>query len=343
MIKSKTNKDYFKYLSLVLATFLVLLTLVGCGSSKNSTSDMVGSTESVPTSEPSYQKNKDSVFLKESESLAPPSTNSNVQTGHKIIQTGQINLETVKFDETITSVQNYVNSIGGYVQSSSIQGKGIDINNAPSKRHGTFTVRVPQNEHSKFFTSIKIYGTITYQESKGDDITEQYFDTEARVKSLLIQEERILDILKKTDKLSDIIELEKHLTEIRYQLDSLTGSLKKWDNLVTFSTITLQIQEVKEVTKIAPENSNGLLKRMAYAFTNSIKQLGIFFQASLIFISIILPFLVAFTLIVLVILYICKKYNKLNHGRNIMSTTTSTDDLKNDYNAKNDTTQKDNT
>jgi hypothetical protein len=227
MIKSKTNKDYFKYLSLVLATFLVLLTLVGCGSSKNSTSDMVGSTESVPTSEPSYQKNKDSVFLKESESLAPPSTNSNVQTGHKIIQTGQINLETVKFDETITSVQNYVNSIGGYVQSSSIQGKGIDINNAPSKRHGTFTVRVPQNEHSKFFTSIKIYGTITYQESKGDDITEQYFDTEARVKSLLIQEERILDILKKTDKLSDIIELEKHLTEIRYQLDSLTGSLKK--------------------------------------------------------------------------------------------------------------------
>lgn len=320
MIKHKTIKNRMENITLVLIIVLVLFTLVGCGSaskaaaSADKSSSSAGSGPNTIKSEEKAKSTSDSTSTTSNSTSISPSYKT-TQTTHKIIQTGRMNMETTTFDETLSKVQNYVNSIGGYVQSSSIQGRGITPDNSTSNRVGTLTFRVPQTKYSEFFTSVKSYGAITFQESTGEDVTEQYFDTEARVKSLTLQEERILDILKKSDKLSDVIELEKHLSDIRYQIESLTGTLRKWDNLVNFSTITLQIQEVKEITKVAPESSNGLLKRISYSFTNSIKQLGIFFQAVIVFLFTILPFMFVAIIIALIALTIIKKYNIIKHNR----------------------------
>ncbi|KOA19084.1 hypothetical protein CLHOM_24650 [Clostridium homopropionicum DSM 5847] len=319
MIKRKTIKNHMKNILLSLIIISVLLPLSGCGAaSKSATSadkasSSAGSAPNTVKSEEKTSSAADTSTTSNSTSISPGYKIT--QTAHRIIQTGRMNMETTTFDETLSQVQNYVNSIGGYIQSSSIQGRGITPDNSTSNRVGTLTFRVPQNKYSEFFTSAKSYGTITFQENTGEDVTEQYFDTEARVKALTIQEERILDILKKSDKLSDVIELEKHLSDIRYQIENLTGTLRKWDNLVNFSTITLQIQEVKEITKVAPESSNGLLKRISYAFTNSIKQLGIFFQAVIVFLFTILPFMLVAIIIALIVLTIIKKYNIIKHNR----------------------------
>ena len=351
MNKKIFNESYARLLGLVLTILLVLLALIGCsGANDKATAESVGSTSKSSATAKADSNNNGygletgqfqdkASTTSTSNSNINPNNNTNAQTGHKIIQTGQVGLETVKFDETVSGIQSYINSIGGYIQSSSVQGKGVNINNTSSKRYGTFVLRIPQNKYSEFFTSVKGYGSITYQESKGEDVTEQYFDTDARVKSLITQEERILDILKKTDKLSDIIELERRLSEIRYQIDSLTGTLKKWDNLVSFSTITLQIQEVEEVTKVAPEKSNGLFKRISFGFTNSIKQLGIFLQGTLVFIFTILPFLAVLIIIGLIILTIIKRHNKIRIDRNNNSASSSSNNLDNDNNLENNSSE----
>jgi len=319
MINFKTIQNNMKNISLILIIISFVLTLTSCSASSKSATDSKSKSPSSAGLAPNMDKSESNTS---STSNSSNDSNSNIspgykmtQTTHKIIQTGRINMETTTFDETLSKVQNYVNSIGGYIQSSSIQGKGITADNSTSNRQGTLTFRIPQNKYPEFFTSVKSYGSITFQENIGEDVTEQYFDTEARVKSLITQEERILDILKKSDKLSDVIELEKHLSDIRYQIESLTGTLKKWDNLVNFSTITLQIQEVKEITKVAPEKSNGLLQRISYALTNSIKQLGIFLQAIIVFLFTILPFILVFIIIALITFTIIKKYNKIKNNR----------------------------
>lgn len=331
MIKNNFSDHYSRYVSLVFTMLLVLFTLVGCGGSDNTANGAHSEASKTSSPDIGYGSGSGSgpqnpEFQDKPSLTSTSNSKSSIQTGHKIIQTGQITLETVKFDETISGIQNYVTSIGGYIQSSSVQGKGINTNNTPSKRIGTFVLRVPQSKHSEFFTSVTDYGSITYQESKGEDVTEQYFDTEARLKSLITQEERILAMLKKTDKLSDIIELERRLSDIRYQIDSLTGTLKKWDNLVSFSTITLQIQEVEEITKVTTKKSEGLFKRISSGFINSAKQLGILLQGILVFIFTILPFLILTIIVGLVVLPIIKKH-RLKDINN-KSTSNSSDNLK---------------
>ncbi|QGU93812.1 DUF4349 domain-containing protein [Clostridium bovifaecis] len=313
MLRIRTTKDYIKFIVLSLSIALTLLVLVSCGTSNKSTTNSASKNASFPSSKNQLVDNASG--QQKSEAANKVSDNKTTsKESHKIIQTGEINLETIHFDETISNIQNYVNSIGGYTESSSIQGKGI-TNNTSSRRHGSFTFKIPQNSFSEFPTNIEGYGTIIYQRSQGEDITEQYFDTEARLKSLKLQEERVLNILKKTDKLSDVIELEKHLSEIRYQIETLTGSLKKWDNLISFSTITLEVQEVAEIAKIAPEKSNGLKSRISYSFTSSVKQLGILLQGFIVLMSAILPFLVVLLIILLAVLYVRKKYINLKSNK----------------------------
>ena len=75
---------------------------------------------------------------------------------------------------------------------------------------------------------------------------------EARLKSLKLQEERLLTILSKAELLQDIIELERELSNVRYEIENYTGTLKKWDNLIEYSKVTIDVYEVHEIKEEEP-------------------------------------------------------------------------------------------
>lgn len=316
-----------KKLAMVLFVTLVLSGLTGCGSKSsevktnaptgsmdmadgqinsgfsNSVSDK--STQAVPTSPTSVAETT-------ANGTSPSSvTQQKPVGGHKIIQTGNISMESLKFDESVSKTLDYVTSIGGYAESSNIQGQGIGSGNTAMKRTANYVFRVPSDKYTDFFSKMKGYGVVTSEQSQGQDITDQYFDTDARLKSLKIQEERELVLLQKAIKLSDILELEKELNSVRYQIESYTGTLRKWDSLVSFSTVKVTIREVDEAKIIVPTKEKGLWARMAYSFTYSMKQLGEVTQNFIVLLVAILPFLVVLSVILLVGLYIrknCKKW-----------------------------------
>lgn len=138
------------------------------------------------------------------------------------------------------------------------------------------------------------------EQSQGQDITDQHFDTYARLKSLKIQEERELLLLQKAVKLSDILELEKELNNVRYQIETYTGTLRKWDSLVNYPTIKVIIREVDEAKLIIPAKENGLWARISYSFTSSIKQLSEITQNFLVILVAMLPFLVVLSVILVI-------------------------------------------
>jgi hypothetical protein len=257
-------------------------------------------------SEPAYDS--DSVSNErgaaESPAEAPPAAPSPEQAGsgfdlgdavesqHKIIYSGEIVMESLEFDETVEEVQSYVNRLGGYAESSYIEGRRITETIQPSRRTASFTFRVPQQRFFSFTEGLKEYGNVLTSSTYGENITERYFDTEARLVSLKIQEERMLSLLERAENIEDILRIESELTNLRYQVESLTGTIQKWDNLVQFATIRVDIREVDKVTPDPDVTTWGT--EISDAFKDSVIAVIRTLQNLIIFLIMALPFAVVF-------------------------------------------------
>lgn len=225
----------------------------------------------------------------------------------KIIKTANVGIETKEFDVTVEGIISKTKSIGGYIESSNIDGKRINQSGKINNRNAYFKLRIPENKFEEFLTEINTLGNVVFSSTNGEDITSQYFDTEAHLKSLLIQEERLLEILKKAEEVKDIIELERELSKIRYEIEKLTGTIKKWDNLVSFATLNIEVYEVHEITK-SKEPAINLGEKIRDSFNKSVELVINIFKGLLIFVASIIPFSIILIPLGLLIYYIYKRH-----------------------------------
>ena len=212
---------------------------------------------------------------------------------------------TLDFEEATSEIIRKVQQAGGFIASSNIQGwSRADVKNKPM-RQAHYKVRIPSERFEQFITDAGELGNITRNESWGEDVSSQYFDTEARLKSLMIQEERLLTILSKAEELKDIIELERELSSIRYEIENLTGTLRKYDNLVAYSTLEIDIREVQEIKEIE-EDPVTLWEKVVSIFRKSIESVGEIAEGMLLFFIGAIPFLLLLGIILLILLGIIR-------------------------------------
>lgn len=230
-------------------------------------------------------------------------SNQSIDIGRKVIKSGRIEMETKEFDKATNAIIAKTNAIGGYTEMSNINGRRMHDKNSLRNRMATFRLRIPENVFEDFMLDFNDIGNVILQEKTGTDITSQYFDSEARLKSLQIQEGRLLDILKKADKIEDIIELERELSNVRYQIENLTGTLRKWDNMVNFATLEVTVYEVRDLTEEEPES---LSAKIAHGFNNSVKEVTRLAKELVVVIAVVIPYLVILALILLLARYIYK-------------------------------------
>lgn len=179
------------------------------------------------------------------ESVAPPDS-------RKIIRHANMDLETMEFDAALADIQKMVAGAGGYIESQS-QGGGTSYayqGRYQEERYANIQARVPSDKLDGVMASVGGVCNVLSQSESMDDITDSYYDARARLDTLRIQEERLLAILEKAEKLEDVITLESALSEVRYQIESLTATLRRMDNQVTYSYLNLYLQEVVEYQQI---------------------------------------------------------------------------------------------
>ena len=111
---------------------------------------------------------------------------------------------------------------------------------------------------------------------RGTDISTQYFDIETRLKTLRIREERLQELLKEAKGLEDIIELERELANVSYEIQINQTQLRDFDSLVDFSTVTVSLQEVNEITSVTPSKQTlgDRVSEAFYAVANALKDFG---------------------------------------------------------------------
>lgn len=182
----------------------------------------------------------------------------------KLIRTVTMQLQTKEFDSLLTYLEGRVAELGGYVQNSQIYGNSMD---AFGYRSAALTYRIPQNHLDAFVSGVSENATVVRKSENAENITLRYADTEARLKSLQIEQERFLALLEKADTVESILVLEEHLTELRYEIESHASTLKLYDNKVNYSTVTIDISEVKRIVPV--EKDPSLWSRMKDGFSDT--------------------------------------------------------------------------
>lgn len=297
-----------KILVLILSVILVF-SLISCGSNENSeewnnaaeSEDMAYTTDDSTTDVGGVEYSKD---MDRNEEASAPETGTVFESERKIIKSASMEIQTLEYELAIQRLTDKVNGIGGYVESSNVRGRALDDKHSSRSAH--YTLRIPEHQFLQFMSDMNSIGTIIQKNSYGDDITSQYYDTDAHMKTLKIQEERLLDILRKAEKIEDIITLERELSNIRYQIEGLQGNLKRWDNLVSYSTLTVSIYEVEEIIKVE-EPPKTLGQKISQRFTDSLEDITDFFEDLAVFGIGSLPLLIVYLPLLLVVALIIRK------------------------------------
>jgi len=182
----------------------------------------------------------------------------------KIIYTGELYLETKEFDKASAALDALVKELGGYYESRNLSQGG-------TYRSFHATVRVPADSFSPFLQRAGEVAHVTDCYEQNRNISEVYYDTESRLVTQRTKLERLQELLKQADTMEDIITLESAISETELAIEQLTGSLRKYDNLVDFSTITVNLNEVYRLsTDEVPEQTFG--DRLRNAFVRGIER-----------------------------------------------------------------------
>lgn len=286
-----------KLIWVLLMIFAFLVS--GCGSGNKSTASVAAGQMEAPVfndnsqmkgvNEGSRPDSEPSPAEKENGAPAGGSALEYNSINQKVIFTGHIGFETLNFEKTRNDILNYISSIDGYVQNSSVQGGGIGYQGLIKAE---YTFRIPKTKYMQTFNDIRKFGTVVFEQSSGEDITDRYFDTEARLKSLKIQQERLQALLEKAGKMEDILKIEKELQTVMYEIENYTGTIKKWDSLIEYSTLIVNISEVEQIKPAAAKENDGFMNRMAVGFSNSATGLWEFLQDLIVFLVSALPVII---------------------------------------------------
>lgn len=251
-----------------LAALVLCLGLMGCGA--KSIGDSVTNTAA---SDVYYDKGEsyDTVYGWSNETETPTedalSAGSSVPGSAKIIYTADLEMQTQDFDTADAQLAALVSGMGGYFENRSV--------NSPSSgyRYASYTVRVPSAQFEAFCRQAGELCHVTYETSNARDISETYYDTESRLKTVQIKLERLQELLAKADKLEDIITLESAISETEWTIESLSGTLRGYDALVDYATVTLSLREVYKLsdTEEAPQTFGD---KLAAALRGGIENAG---------------------------------------------------------------------
>lgn len=303
----KLKRNRFSPLALALTLLLLLTLLSSCGSQYGFSGKEAA--DYVSDADYGYEAPKEGLDHG-TDSSAKSAERPDVG-GRKVIFSSDLTIETKSFDESCQILNQMIGRFGGYIESSNIYTGSNRSHNA------SYTIRVPAENYNAFLAESGTIGTVTRTVDNNQDVTDSYFDTEARLKALETKQERLLALLEQATDLDSIIQLNDALEETNYEIESLTGVLRKYDSLINYSTISIQISEVTEIT-VAPPVQASLGTRISSALSSSFRLTVNFLKDALVALAAALPVLILLgiiAVIVVVIVKLCIRRSRKNRVR----------------------------
>lgn len=317
---SKREEDLMKKILFALTAVITAIGLCACGGASYNSSGSYYAAESKEAAAAEAAYDYDGAFYEETvtEAEAPASAASGSASSPqysgdvKLIYRANISAETTDLDQAASEVEKLTAELGGYIESSSIQTENYG---SGTYRYAYYTVRVPSENYETFLSSVNASGacSVTGTSRSTTDVGTEYADTEAHLNTLKIKQERLQALLEEAKKMEDIIELESALSDVEYEIEWYSSDLNRYDSLIGFSTITLDIREVTRETAVT--QTSGFGDRVGSAFSNGLSAVAGFFEGLVIFLAYAWLPLVIIAAIVILIIVLVKKHAKKNAAK----------------------------
>ena len=327
-------KKNTRLLAVLLALGLLALSLTACAASSKYVAETTASVsnsaayDSAPMEEPApttqetaeFEEMKSengalSMTTEVTQDDAPEAASTDVAS--KIIYSADLSAQTTDFDAAIATLDAQITAFGGFIERSDINGDtryNDDGTTTVVNRWAYYTVRIPCEQFESFLHETEGFGNVTSTSRDAQNVTSAYTDFEARLSSLNTQEERLLDMLAKSEDVETLIALEQRLSDVRYEIESIERNLRNYDMQIKYSTVDLDLREVEiytptvSVTRTFGEKLSDSLADGWKSFTRSIQYLILDLASAL-------PALILLAVIIVVVIVLVKKYRKKRRAR----------------------------
>ncbi|GHT24361.1 hypothetical protein FACS189430_09140 [Bacteroidia bacterium] len=184
-----------------------------------------------------YDVAADAVMTENIPSTAVANSISPPDAQRKIVKTGELSFETANAAKTREMTFKKVAELGGYIAEDNAQ-------NYSKNTNYRLTIRIPAEKFDNLLENIS--QNVQKLDSKtinASDVTEEFIDIEARIKTKKELETRYKELLKRANSVDDILRIEKEAETLREDIESFEGRLKYLNDRVTFSTLTIHFYE----------------------------------------------------------------------------------------------------
>ena len=228
-----------------ISTFFALLVLTACGGSPAATT--AGSAQeapgqglvaSAPTTAPAAEPATDAGTTAPSGGATgnAPAGNNAAAFGRMVIRNATLSIQVQKADAAEAQLRTLVQSVGGYVLQSQTSGD-------EEYRSVQLTFKVPVERFDETVTALEKLGTkVLSRNITGQDVTDEFVDTQSRIRNLEATEKRLLEFLQQAENVEEALQVNQQLSDLQGQIEQAKGRIQFLTQSVAMSTITVDLQ-----------------------------------------------------------------------------------------------------
>ncbi len=243
-----------RLLTLLPIALLVAIALVACGAGDDderffeSTATSGQSTAAMAAPDAAFAESEEMADeeMAEDAMAAPTAARAEASGGgdggdpalqvseRRVISTGYMSVEVDEVPAAAGQVRIAAEALGGFVESSTVSGDDEDA-------FAEVTIRVPQEAFPEALDRVRRIGEVRSENLRAQDVTEQFIDLNARLRSALRTEGSLLDLLDRAADVEDVISIERELSRVRTDIERLQGQLNFLERRVSLSTLTVSL------------------------------------------------------------------------------------------------------
>ncbi|MEM8556351.1 MAG: DUF4349 domain-containing protein [Bacteroidota bacterium] len=240
------------------SALLVLVVLsLGAGCAESASDAAAPSFDSLPELERAEAGVADDGVVPVSEAAAQQPSPSRIE--RQLIKTGRLSLRVDDYDDAIAALRDSVARFEAYLAGEQEQRRTYRIEN-------TVTVRVAAADFDAMVEALtSLARTVESRSVNVQDVTEEFVDVQARLRSRRAAEERYLAILQQASDLNDVLAVQRQLDQVREEIERVEGRLRYLRDRVGFGTLTVTLFEE---TEYALTEGPGFFSQVADAFVD---------------------------------------------------------------------------
>jgi hypothetical protein len=173
----------------------------------------------------------------ERKSAAQPAEKS---ADRKIVRTAALEVTVKSPADAAEQIRRMAESMGGYLETAQIGG----TKEAPM---ADITIRIPATHFEDAKAQIRqLAARVESEKTDAQDVTRQYVDMEARLRNLRAEEAQYLTIMKSASKVSDLLEVEQKLSEVRGQIEQQQAEFQTLSKQIETVAIAISLRTLAE-------------------------------------------------------------------------------------------------